>query len=36
MRAHSQDPSSAFRTMLVGLLRYYGCEAAAEVITGED
>lgn len=28
--ARSQDPSEAFREMLVGLLRYFGCEAAAE------
>lgn len=31
--ARSQDPSEAFRDMLVGLLRYFHCEAAAEEIS---
>ncbi len=30
--ARSQDPSEAFRDMLVGLLRYFHCEEAAEEI----
>lgn len=31
--ARSQDPSEAFREMLVGLLRYFQCETAAEEIS---
>lgn len=34
--AHTQDPSDGFRTMLVGLLRHYGCDRAAEVFSDED
>jgi hypothetical protein len=30
--ARSQDPSEAFTEMLVGLLRYFGCDEAAEEI----
>lgn len=33
MWARSQDPSEAFREMLIGLLRYFGCEAAAEEVS---
>ena len=31
--ARSQDPSEAFLEMLVGLLRYFGCDDAAEAIS---
>jgi len=34
--ARSQDPSVEFRAELVGLLRYYGCKPAAEVLSNED
>jgi hypothetical protein len=30
--ARSQDPSEAFREMLIGLLHYFGCESAADEI----
>lgn len=34
--ARSQDPSAEFRTQFDGLLRYYGCDVAAEAIARED
>lgn len=34
--AHTQDPSRDFCTMLLGLLRHYGCELEAEVLSNED
>ncbi len=33
--ARSQDPSDAFREMLVGLLRYFHCDEAAKELGGE-
>lgn len=34
--AHTQDPSEGFRTMLLGLLRHYGCHRIAEEFARED
>ncbi len=34
--AATQDPSDGFRGMLVQLLRYYGCDQAAEVFSDES
>jgi hypothetical protein len=33
--ARSQDPSEAFREMLIGLLRHFHCDEAAKEIAGE-
>ncbi|KAF0208250.1 MAG: hypothetical protein FD171_1086 [Actinobacteria bacterium] len=34
--AHSQDPSEGFRTMLLNLLQYMGCDDAEEAFSNDD
>lgn len=34
--AHSQDPSEGFRTMLLSLLQYMGCDDAEEAFPNDD